>query len=97
MLENVIVEPQNLVSSITDTLLDACELSGIKPKEVKNSQSKNEPWFDDECQSLKNSIKKSCQKLRSSKTECRELIELTFTKNKQLKKLVKRRMNTKWI
>ena len=58
-LSNQTIGPQELVSEITSILLDACDLAEIKPVRNKNSSSNNnKPWFDKDCQKLKNSIKK---------------------------------------
>ena len=61
--------PQNLTTKITELLLETCDKSGIKPKTFKTDKN-SEPWFDDECKHLKDSIKKKCKELRvNSKDE----------------------------
>lgn len=91
VMENQDVQAQNLANTITETLLQACDSSGLKPKKVKSSESSSEPWFDRECLSLKNSIKKKCRKLRNTPNCCKKLDHEILTENKQLKKLVKQK------
>ena len=75
-----------LVTEITDTLIDATKTARLKPKIVlKNC---NAPWFDIECQTLKNSIKRKCRKLKHLVDNHTLNLEI-LNDNKILKKMVK--------
>ena len=90
-LVNKVIGPQRLASEITSILLDACELAEIKPVKIKNPISgSSKPWFDKDCQKLKNSIKKNCKKLRNNKSDI-TIQEKISSENKQLKKLLKKK------
>ena len=80
-----------LASEITDTLLEVCKKSNIKPKKSK-VQCYKEPWFDDECKLLKKSLKKKCRKLREKHDDKKLHFEI-LQDNKTLKKLVKTKKN----
>ena len=85
-------DPQEMVAEMYKILLDACSRDNIKPRR-KPSRSKNDdPWFDRECQKLKNSIKRKCQILRknSSKTNLHADI---FKENKLYKNMIKKKKN----
>ena len=89
---NKVIGPQELVSEITCILLDACNLAEIKPVRNKNSNnSNNKPWFDKDCQKLKNSIKRNCRKLRHTQQDSTIVQAKITTENKQLKKLIKKK------
>ena len=53
-----------LVTKTTEVLLNTCKKAGIKPKKQSVSNKISEPWFDDECEKLKKSIKKKCRILK---------------------------------
>ena len=57
-------------------------------KTVKNDFS--DPWFDDECDKLRNKIKKKCQTLRNDPKNHVVRKEI-LAENKSLKKLIKRK------
>ena len=61
-------DPHPLASGISNTLFDACESADIQPIKTKTYSTGNKPWFDKDCQRLKNSIKKNCKKLRSTRS-----------------------------
>ena len=67
-MHNTINDPQELATGITNTLLEACSLAELRPKKTKINTA-DKPWFDKECQTLKNSIKKMCKKLRANKSD----------------------------
>ena len=92
MLENEHLDPQSLATGITSTLLEACNTAQIKPRKMNTKSSADHPWFDKDCQTLKNSIKKNCKKLRLNKSDC-SLQRVICTENKKLKKLVKKKKN----
>ena len=75
-----------LASEITGTLLEVCKKSNIKPKKSK-LQYYNEPWFDNECNLFKKSLKKKCRKLREIHDDKKLYFEI-LQDNKTLKKLV---------
>ena len=57
-------DPQGLLTKITDLLIETCDKAGIKPKKQKHKYKTSEPWFDEECENIKKSIKKMCRRLR---------------------------------
>ena len=75
------MNPQKLVSNITNTLMNACTSAGIKPR--KRPKTNHSPWFDEECQKLKRSIKKKCRKLRNKYSD--SLKFEIFKQNRMLK------------
>ena len=81
---------EKLVVEITDILIDATKVSRIKPKKVNNNR--NAPWFDQECQSLKNAIKRKCRKLKHVVDNQKLNLEI-FNENKRLKKMIKIKKN----
>ena len=85
------VDPQALASDITSTLVEACSLAELRVKKVNFSNS-DKPWFDKDCQTLKNSIKKNCKKLRKNKSDI-SLQQQISAENKELKKLVSKKKN----
>ena len=88
---NNLTNPQALATGISDTLLDACTLSEMRPKKTFMPTA-DKPWFDRECQSLKNTIKKKCKILRINKSDS-NLQRQVAASNKQLKKLVCKKKN----
>ena len=77
-----------LASEITSILIDTTKKSNIKPKKV-GSRSSNEPWFDNDCVKLKNSLRKKCRKLKE-KSDNHTLRSEIFKDNKKLKHLIKK-------
>ena len=75
------MNPQKLVSNITNTLLNVCTSAGIKPR--KRPKTNHSPWFDEECQKLKRYIKKECRKLRKKYSD--SLKFEIFKQNRMLK------------
>ena len=90
-MSNTTNEPQALASGITNTLLEACSLAELRPKKIKFNTT-DKPWFDKECQTLKNGIKKKCKKLRANKSDF-SLQQQISAKNKDLKNLVLKKKN----
>ena len=90
-MSNTTNEPQALASGITNTLLEACSLAELRPKKTKFNTA-DKPWFDKECQTLKNSIKKKCKRLRANKSDS-SLQQQISAENKDLKKLVLKKKN----
>ena len=88
---NNLTNPQALATGISDTLLDACTQSEMRPKKTFIPTA-DKPWFDRECQSLKNAIKKKCKILRINKSDS-NLQRQVAASNKQLKKLVCKKKN----
>ena len=88
---NNCTDPQALATGITDTLLEACTLSEMRPKKTFISTS-DKPWFDRECQTLKNSIKKKCKILRMNKSNSNLQREITSF-NRELKYLINKKKN----
>ena len=88
---NNLTNPQALATGISDTLLDACTQSEMRPKKTFIPIA-DKPWFDRECQSLKNAIKKKCKILRINKSDS-NLQRQVAASNKQLKKLVCKKKN----
>ena len=82
-MNNNINNPQELASRITNTLFEACSLAELRPKKTKIFTA-DKPWFDKECHTLKNSIKKMCKKLRANKSDC-SLQQQISSGNKELK------------
>ena len=56
--------PQELVTEISNIIMDACSKAGIKSKKTTPTSGRQEPWYDHECRKIKNSIKKKCKKIR---------------------------------
>ena len=83
-------DPQGLTTKITDVLIETCDKAGIKPKKQKQGDKSHEPWFDKECEDLKNSIKRKCRKLRKTQKD-KALHNNILNDNKLLKKLIKRK------
>ena len=88
---NNLTNSQALATGISDTLLDACTQSEMRPKKTFIPTA-DKPWFDRECQSLKNAIKKKCKILRINKSDS-NLQRQVAASNKQLKKLVCKKKN----
>lgn len=87
------LSPQDQANLIeTSTLLEACNTAQIKPRKTNIKSSADHPWFDKDCQTLKNSIKKNCKKLRLNKNDY-SLQRVICTENKKLKQLVKKKKN----
>ena len=86
---NNCTNPQELATGITDTLLEACTLSEMRPKKTFASTS-DKPWFDRECQALKNSIKKKCKVLRKNKSDS-NLQRQISSSNRELKNLISKK------
>ena len=84
------LDPQFLASELTNILLDACSKAGIKPKKKPHWTGSDEPWHDDECKKLKNSIKRKCRKLRKIPSNPNLQKEI-LAENKLLKVLIKRK------
>ena len=81
-------DPQGLTTKITDVLIETCDKGGIKPKTLKQGDKSHEPWFDNEFEDLKNSIKRKCRKLRKTQKALHNNI---LNDNKLWKKLIKRK------
>ena len=81
---------ENLATEITAILIDATKASGIKLKQGNSNH--NAPWFDNECQSLKKSIKRKCKKLKHMVDNNLLNLEI-MNENKKLKTLVKMKKN----
>ena len=81
-----------MASGISNTLFDACESADIKPVRNKSHFAKNKPWFDKDCQKLKNSIKKNCKKLRLAKSYT-GLQQQVTSDNRKLKNMVDEKKN----
>ena len=91
-LRDRVIGPQELASEIRNILLDACELAEINPVRTKKSSDTNDkPWFDKECEKLKNSIKKLCKKLRNTKGDTKDLQQNITAENKKLKQVLKKK------
>ena len=83
------VNADYLVSGITSILIETSVKSNIKTKNV-GGRSSNEPWFDDECLKLKNSIRRKCRNLKE-KSDNHYLRSEIFKENKRLKNLIKKK------
>ena len=84
------LEPQKSTSKLIDIMTDTCEKAGIKPSKQNVKMKINEPWFDEECKILKNSLRRKCRKLRKNQND--EGLHVSVLKdNKSLKKLMKRK------
>ena len=83
-------EPQELTTKITEILIDSCDKAGIKPNKQKIRAKIQEPWFDEECKNLKNSIKTKCRKLRKNNKND-ELHISILKENKFLKNLIRKK------
>ena len=86
---NSAADPQALASEITNTLLEVCSLADLRPKRT-NISTTDKPWFDRECQTLKNTIKKKCKKLRFNRSDT-TLQQQISTDNKSLRKMMSRK------
>ena len=81
------LETQELTSQITNLLIETCNKAGLKPSNPKHRPKVQEPWFDDECQKLKTSIKNKCRKLRKKhKDDALHTSILKANKCRQLRK-----------
>ena len=87
---SVNIGSQELTTKITDLLIETCDKAGIKPKKQNHRGKAREPWFDKECEELKNSIKRKCRKLRQNPRD-KDLNICILKDNKLLKKLSKRK------
>ena len=87
---SVNIGSQELTTKITDLLIETCDKAGIKPKKQNHRGKAREPWFDKECEELKNSIKRKCRKLRQNPRD-KDLNICILKDNKLLKKLIKRK------
>ena len=85
-------DPHSLASGISQTLFDACESADIQPIKTKSYSNGNKPWFDKDCQRLKNLIKKNCKKLRSARSSP-DIQQQITSDNKKLKKMVNEKKN----
>lgn len=88
---NSCTNPQSLATNITNTLIEACTLSEMRLKKT-NISTADKPWFDRECQTLKNNIKKKCKILRMNKSDS-NLQRQISSSNKELKKLIIKKKN----
>ena len=79
-----------LVTKTTEILLNTCKKAGIKPKKQSATNKVSDPWFDDECNKLKKSIKKKCKTLKTYPKNDAIRKEI-LTDNKSLKKMIKRK------
>ena len=84
------MDPQTLASLITEFLLKVCDKAGVKPRKREEKQDKSEPWFDRDCKTIKNSLKKKCKKLRANQKD-ENLRREIISENKSFKKLVKQK------
>ena len=82
-------EAESLVTKTTEILLNTCKNAGIKPKK-QLSNKVSDPWFDDECEKLKKSIKKKCRLLKINPKNDAIRKEI-LCENKSLKKMIKRK------
>ena len=83
-------DPQNMVSVISDTLLEACSKANIKAKKNYCTLIEDDPWFDKECKKIKNSIKIKCSLLRKDGTKTNLHSEILIG-NKLLKSMIKKK------
>ena len=83
-------DPETLINKTTEILISTCEKAGIKPKKLPVSNKTSDPWFDDECDQLKKSIKRKCQVLRNNHKNESVRKEI-LAENKLFKKLIKRK------
>ena len=90
-LVNSQTEPEAMVAKTTETLLNTCKKAGIKPKKQLPSKV-SDPWFDNECEKLKKSIKKKCRALKANPKNDATRKEI-LSDNKSLKKMIKRKKN----
>ena len=81
---------EHLASGITATLLEVSEKSKLRAKKIKVKFYQNEPWFDEDCQIMKQSLKRKCRKLRKNHDDQNLKLEI-LEDNKKLKKLVKKK------
>ena len=79
----------SLATGITATLIEATKLSNTKPKKKSSSLTIN-PWFDNECQKVKKSLKRKCRNFKAKSNDINLKKEI-FNENKLLKNLVKRK------
>ena len=70
-------------------MIETCDKAGIKPTKQKGNNKTSEPWFDEECEHLKNS-KKKCRKLRKKQKDDTLRSDI-LRDNKIFKKLIKRK------
>ena len=83
-------DPQEMVTEISNMLLEACAKAQIKPKKATRLGN-DDPWFDKECRKLKNSIKRKCKTLKNnSKINLHSEI---LSENKLLKNMLKKKKN----
>ena len=83
-------EAESLVTKTTEILLNTCKKAGIKPKKQLTSNKVSDPWFDDECEKLRRSIKKKCRYLKTNPKNDAIRKEI-FCDNKSLKKTDKKK------
>ena len=83
-------DPQNMVSEISNVLLEACSKVNIKPRRKPVKLRDDNPWFDKDCQKLKNSIKRKCRALRKNSSYCNLHSEI-LVENKLLKNTIKKK------
>ena len=83
-------DPQNMVSEISNILLEACSKVNIKPKRKPSKLRNDNPWFDKDCQKLKNSIKRKCRALRKNSSNSNLHSEI-LVENKLLKHTIKKK------
>ena len=89
-LINSDTEPEALVAKTTEILLNTCKKAGIKPKKQLSSNKVSDPWFDNECEVLKKSIKKKCRALKANPKNDAIRKEI-LSDNKSLKKMIRRK------
>ena len=77
----------DIVSELTSKVTNLAESCHVKKKirSHTNRRNKHAPWFDEECQKLKNEILKLGQKLKNSNCEARTREKL-FLEKRKLKK-----------
>jgi hypothetical protein len=77
----------NLVQDIRNLLTDAA--NQCKIKKTRKRTNFNEPWFDEECRNLKNSIKSNGKALRRNPNDITAREKLYIEKRK-LRNLIKK-------
>ena len=83
-------DPQNIISEISNILLEACSQVNIKPKRKPVKLRNDNPWFDKDCHQLKNSIKRKCKALRKNSWNSNLHSEI-LVENKLLKNTIKKK------
>ena len=78
--------PSKLADQIKDLILDMANSCNIKKSRI--SKTSNKPWFDKECQELKNNIRKN-GKLQTRNPKDYKLREETYIMKKKLGKTIR--------